>query len=166
MNPDLRMINLETSITTSKDHWHGIHWGSNWGYDIRPEEREFAHKLIDDAGVDVIHGHSSHHVKGIEVHKERPIIYASGDFLNDYEGISGYENFRDDLALMYFVSMDPSTGKLVRLHMTPIQIKRFKANHASRKDALWLRDVLNREGKKFRTRVEINQDNTLTLKWD
>ncbi len=143
-----------------------IHWGSNWGYDIRLEERKFAHRLIDDVGVDIIHGHSSHHVKGIEVYKERPIIYGSGDFLNDYEVISGYESFRDDLTLMYFASMDPSTGKLVRLHMTPIQIKRFKASHASRKDAIWLRDVLNREGKKFRTRVEMNRDNTLTLKWN
>lgn len=31
-------------------------------------------KLIDEAGVDVIHEHSSHHVKGIEVYKERPIL--------------------------------------------------------------------------------------------
>jgi len=143
-----------------------IHWGSNWGYGIPSEQREFAHKLIDHACVDVIHGHSSHHVKGIEVHKERPIIYGSGDFLNDYEGISGYENFRDDLALMYFLSMDPSTGKLIHLHMTPIQIKHFRTNRASRVDALWLRDALNKEGKKFGTRVEMNQDNTLTLKWD
>ncbi|MCP4263694.1 MAG: CapA family protein [Planctomycetes bacterium] len=143
-----------------------IHWGSNWGYDIRPEQREFAHKLIDHAFVDVIHGHSSHHVKGIEVHKERPIIYGSGDFLNDYEGIRGYENFRDDLALMYFVSVDPLTGKLICLHMMPTQIKHFRVNRASRVDALWLRDVLNREGKKFGTRVEMNIDNTLALKWD
>lgn len=143
-----------------------IHWGSNWGYGIPSEQREFAHKLIDDAGVDIIHGHSSHHVKGIEVHKGRPIIYGSGDFLNDYEGISGYENFRDDLALMYFMSMNPSTGKLICLQMIPTQIKHFRANHASRKDVLWLRDVLNRESKKFKTRVEINKNNTLTLKWD
>jgi len=143
-----------------------IHWGSNWGYEISPEQTEFAHKLIDEAGVDVIHGHSSHHVKGIEVYKEKPIIYGSGDFLNDYEGISGYEIFRDDLALMYFISVDPSTGKLVYLQMTPIQIKHFKANRASRVDALWLRDILNREGKNLGTRAEINQDNTLTLRWD
>ncbi|MCK5093543.1 MAG: CapA family protein, partial [Spirochaetes bacterium] len=39
-----------------------IHWGSNWGYEIPPAQTEFAHKLIDEAGVDVIHGHSSHHV--------------------------------------------------------------------------------------------------------
>jgi len=143
-----------------------IHWGSNWGYEIPPEQTEFAHKLIDEAGVDVVHGHSSHHVKGIEVYKEKIIIYGAGDFLNDYEGIGGYENFRNDLALMYFVSVDPSTGKLVHLDMTPIQIKHFKTNRASKADALWLRDVLNREGNKIGTRVEINHDNTLTLRWD
>lgn len=36
-----------------------IHWGGNWGYSIAPEERQFAHRLVDEAGVDVIHGHSS-----------------------------------------------------------------------------------------------------------
>ena len=143
-----------------------IHWGSNWGYEIPPEQIEFAHKLIDGAGVDVIHGHSSHHVKGIEIYKEKIVIYGSGDFLNDYEGIGGYESFRNDLALMYFVSVDPSTGKVVQLQMTPIQIKHFKANRASRSDALWLRDVLNREGKKLGTQVEIKHNNTLTLRWD
>lgn len=143
-----------------------IHWGNNWGYDIPPEQTQFAHKLIDEAGMDVIHGHSSHHVKGIEVYEERLIIYGSGDFLNDYEGISGYENFRNDLALMYFVSVHPSTGKLVHLHMTPMQIRHFKANRASRADALWLRDILNIEGKKLGTRVEMSLDNTLTLRWD
>ncbi len=143
-----------------------IHWGRNWGYEIPPEQKDFAYRLIDNAGVDVVHGHSSHHVKGIEVYKEKPIIYGSGDFINDYEGIRGYEGFRSDLTLMYFVSMDPSTGKLVHMHMTPMQIKNFKANRASRADALWLRDVINREGKKFGTRAEINQDNTLTLKWE
>jgi poly-gamma-glutamate capsule biosynthesis protein CapA/YwtB (metallophosphatase superfamily) len=143
-----------------------IHWGSNWGYEIPREQREFAHKLIDTASVDIVHGHSSHHVMGIEVYEDKPIIYGCGDFLNDYEGIGGYEDFRADLALMYFVSVDLSTGKLVCLHMTPTQIKNFKANRSSRADALWLRDILNREGKEFGTRVELNKDNKLTLQWD
>ncbi len=143
-----------------------IHWGSNWGYDVPSEQTVFAHKLIDEAGVDVIHGHSSHHVKGIEVYQGKPIIYGSGDFLNDYEGIGGYGRFRPDLVLMYFVSVDPATGKLVQLQMTPMQIKHFKVNRASSADAQWLRDVLNREGKQFETRVEINPEGTLTLRWD
>jgi poly-gamma-glutamate capsule biosynthesis protein CapA/YwtB (metallophosphatase superfamily) len=143
-----------------------IHWGDNWGYDIPSEQIEFAHKLIDGNGVDVIHGHSSHHVKGLEVYKDKLIIYGCGDFINDYEGIGGYEYFRGDLGLMYFVSVDPSTGKLVQLQMVPTQIKHFKVNRPSRAGALWLKDVLNREGKKYGTRVKLNKDYILTLQWD
>ena len=102
-----------------------IHWGGNWGYEIPPKQIEFAHQLIDHAGVDLIHGHSSHHVKGIEIYRDRPIIYGCGDFINDYEGISGHEDFRDDLGLMYFATLDSSTGKLVNLEMIPTQIQRF-----------------------------------------
>jgi poly-gamma-glutamate capsule biosynthesis protein CapA/YwtB (metallophosphatase superfamily) len=142
-----------------------IHWGSNWGYEVPPEEMAFAHKLIDRAGVDVVHGHSSHHVKGIEVYQDRLVLYGCGDFVNDYEGIGGYEWFRGDLALMYFASMDLSTGKLVRLQMTPMQTKHLRANRASRSDAIWLSDVLNREGQELGTWVELNRDDTLTLRW-
>ncbi len=143
-----------------------IHWGGNWGYAIPPEQVTFARRLIDEAGVDIVHGHSSHHVKGIEVYRDRLIIYGAGDFINDYEGIGGYEEFRGDLALMYFASVDPATGKLVRLQMAPMQIKHFRLNRASRADALWLRDVLNREGKALGTWVEIDPDNVLTLRWN
>lgn len=143
-----------------------LHWGGNWGYEIPREQTEFAHRLIDEGGIDVIHGHSSHHVKGLEVYREKPILYGCGDFLNDYEGISGYEAFRDDLTLMYFVGMDPATGRLVRLRMVPMQIRNFRLNRASEADARWLAAVLNREGKRFGTRVEPADDGSLELRWD
>jgi poly-gamma-glutamate synthesis protein (capsule biosynthesis protein) len=143
-----------------------IHWGGNWGYHVPQEEIDFAHQLIDKAGVDIIHGHSSHHVKGIEVYRDRLILYGCGDFLNDYEGIGGYEYYRADLGLMYFALVDPSTGKLVLLQMTPTQIKHFKVNRASREDAFWLVNILNREGKKFGTSVKLDEDNRLILFWD
>lgn len=143
-----------------------IHWGGNWGYAIPRTQRLFAHRLIDEAGVDVVHGHSSHHVKGIEVYKDRLIIYGAGDFINDYEGIPGHEQFRGDLALMYFASVDPAAGRLVRLQMTPMQIRHFRLNRASRVDALWLEDVLNREGEPLGTSVEIDRHNVLALRWN
>ncbi len=143
-----------------------LHWGDNWGYSIPREQTLFAHKLIDEAGIDVVHGHSSHHAKGIEIYKEKPILYGCGDFLNDYEGISGHEEFRDDLAVMYFVSMEPSTGRLTDLHMIPMQIKHFRLNRTSKEDTLWLTETLNREGAQFGTRVELSAANTLSLKWD
>jgi poly-gamma-glutamate synthesis protein (capsule biosynthesis protein) len=130
-----------------------IHWGGNWGYRVPPAQRDFAQALIDVAGVDVVHGHSSHHPKGIEVHNDRPILYGCGDFLNDYEGIGGYAAFRGDLALMYFVVLAAATGRLVRLEMTPLRIRRFRLDRASRDDAAWLRDTLTRESAPFGTSV-------------
>jgi poly-gamma-glutamate synthesis protein (capsule biosynthesis protein) len=140
-----------------------IHWGGNWGYEVAQEQREFAHRLIDHAGIDVIHGHSSHHVKGFEVYRNRLILYGCGDFLTDYEGIAGYEYYRGDLGLMYFVTVEPSSGKLLGLTMVPTQVKRFRINRVSGPDALWLRDILNREGKKFETQVELDEEGALML---
>jgi poly-gamma-glutamate synthesis protein (capsule biosynthesis protein) len=48
--------------------------------------------------------------------------------------------------------------------MVPTQMKRFKVNRAQEGDVLWLKDTLDREGKKIGTRVELDQDGTLTLK--
>jgi poly-gamma-glutamate synthesis protein (capsule biosynthesis protein) len=140
-----------------------IHWGGNWGYDIPDEQRNFAHQLIDEAGVDVIHGHSSHHPKGIEIYEDRPIVYGCGDFLNDYEGIRGREEYRDDLVLMYLVSMQPRSGTLVRFEMVPFQIKRFRLNYVSRGDGQWLRDTMNRECARFGGHFELSETNHLEL---
>jgi poly-gamma-glutamate capsule biosynthesis protein CapA/YwtB (metallophosphatase superfamily) len=140
-----------------------IHWGGNWGYDIPDEQRDFSRRLIDEAGVDVIHGHSSHHPKGIEVYDGRPILYGCGDFLNDYEGISGHEEYRDDLVLMYLVTMQRWSGKLVRFEMVPFQIKRFRLNHVSRKDARWLERTMNRECARFGGHIALSETDRLTL---
>jgi poly-gamma-glutamate synthesis protein (capsule biosynthesis protein) len=143
-----------------------IHWGGNWGYRISSAQRAFAHQLIDQAGVDIIHGHSSHHVMGLEVYNNKPIFYGCGDFLNDYEGIGGNEEFRGDLGLMYFVTMEPATGRLVRLQLIPTRIKHFRINRASADEARLLQDVLNRESGGFGLRVEGNpEDRSFTVRW-
>ncbi|MGB7786814.1 MAG: CapA family protein, partial [Salinimicrobium sp.] len=63
-----------------------VHWGGNWGYKISEDKKVFAHRLIDEAGIDLVFGHSSHHPLGIEVYKNKLILYGAGDFFNDYEG--------------------------------------------------------------------------------
>ncbi|HEX7120958.1 MAG TPA: CapA family protein, partial [Gemmatimonadaceae bacterium] len=103
-----------------------IHWGSNWGFAIPPEHRRFAHALIDRAHIDVVHGHSSHHPRAIEIYNGRLILYGCGDFLNDYEGIGGYEQYRGELTLMYFATLDAATGALRRITMTPLRMRRFR----------------------------------------
>ncbi len=140
-----------------------IHWGSNWGYAIPRGHIDFAHRLIDEAGVDVIYGHSSHHPKPLEVYNGKLIIYGSGDFINDYEGISGYEEYRDDLVLMYFADIDPGSGKLIQLKLVPMQIKQFSLRHAAEGDSLWLQETLNREGRSMGIRLQLTEDHALTL---
>lgn len=143
-----------------------IHWGGNWDYSIPRRQRDFAHGLIDRAGVDVVHGHSSHHVKGIEVYKEHPILYGCGDLLSDYEGITGHEQFRGELGLMYFLSLEPTTGRLQRFEMTPTRLRKLRINRASSEEAQWLAEVLNREGRLLGTRAIQGEDLRLALQWN
>jgi poly-gamma-glutamate capsule biosynthesis protein CapA/YwtB (metallophosphatase superfamily) len=141
-----------------------IHWGSNWGYEIPDAHRRFAHRLIDGGSVDVVYGHSSHHPKAIEVHQGRLILYGCGDLLDDYEGISGQDEYRDDLVLMYFPTIDATTGRLTQLAMTPMQIHRMRLRHTSLEDREWLRRVLDRECRAFGHRV-VERDDGLQLEW-
>jgi poly-gamma-glutamate capsule biosynthesis protein CapA/YwtB (metallophosphatase superfamily) len=140
-----------------------LHWGSNWGFAVPDKHVRFAHGLIR-AGVDLVHGHSSHHVRPMEIFEDRLILYGCGDFLDDYEGIAGYEKFRDDLALMFFPTVDLLTGRLSELHLTPMQIRNFRLNRASRADAGWLRDTINRESRRFDFQVELREDDRLELR--
>jgi poly-gamma-glutamate capsule biosynthesis protein CapA/YwtB (metallophosphatase superfamily) len=88
-----------------------VHWGSNWGYNVLPDQIRFAHDLID-GGVDVVHGHSSHHSCPIEMYRDKLILYGCDDLINDYEGITGYDQYWGDLSLLYFASVEPDTGGL------------------------------------------------------
>jgi len=142
-----------------------LHWGPNWGFDISADERTFAHALLDGAGADLVHGHSAHHVKGIEVHRDKLILYGCGDFLNDYEGIGGHGAYRGDLALMYVPVLDAESGRLRELVMAPTCTRRFRVNRAAPEQTDWLFATLNREGRRLGTAVERHPDGTLRLRW-
>lgn len=139
-----------------------IHWGDNWGYDVPRRHAGFAHRLVE-CGVDIVHGHSSHHARPIEIYHEKLILYGCGDFINDYEGISGYERYRGHLSLMFFPSLDPVTGRLVTLQVTPMQIRKLRLQRASATDARWLCDTLNRISDPFGVRLTLMTDGVLTL---
>lgn len=142
-----------------------IHWGGNWGYEIPLVHQEFAHNLIDLAQVDIVHGHSSHHFLGIEVYKQKPIIYGCGDLLNDYEGISGHESYKAHLGLLYFVKVDVAHGHLVSMKLVPTEVKRFQITRPTKKDRHWIEKVLNRECGHFGNRVKWADSDALSLIW-
>ncbi|MFJ3308809.1 CapA family protein [Streptomyces sp. NPDC086549] len=137
-----------------------VHWGSNWGYRVPDRQVRFAHALVD-GGVDVIHGHSSHHPRAVEVYRERLVLHGCGDFVDDYEGISGYESFRDDLRLAFLVSVEADTGCLTGLRMVPLRARRMRLEAAPAEDRAWLRTTLDRisEG----VSIGVADDGALTL---
>ncbi|MEU6668862.1 CapA family protein [Streptomyces sp. NPDC046727] len=140
-----------------------VHWGPNWGYGVTRSEVRFAHALID-AGAAVVHGHSSHHPRPPEVYRDRLVLYGCGDLVDDYEGIGGYERYRDDLRLLYLASVEPGTGRLTGLRMVPLRARRLRLEHATPDDTAWLGTVLDGYARDHGTRVEHADDGTLTVR--
>lgn len=141
-----------------------IHWGPNWGFAIPETHRRFARALVEQAGVHVVHGHSSHHPVGIEVHRDRPILYGCGDLINDYEGISGHEEYRPELGALYLVTMRPGEGRLQSLELVPVRRRRFRLEAASVEDREWLQSTLSRQGERLGSWVEA-RGGRLLLRW-
>jgi poly-gamma-glutamate capsule biosynthesis protein CapA/YwtB (metallophosphatase superfamily) len=93
-----------------------LHWGSNWGRCPPVEHRVLAHALID-AGADVVYGHSAHVLRGIEVYRGRPILYGTGDFVDDY-AVDPVE--RNDESAVFVVETEAATPCRVLMYPTVI----------------------------------------------
>jgi poly-gamma-glutamate capsule biosynthesis protein CapA/YwtB (metallophosphatase superfamily) len=139
-----------------------VHWGSNWGFEVSADQVRFAHRLID-GGVDLVHGHSSHHVRPIERYRGRLILYGCGDLVTDYEGIGGHQEYRGDLGLMYFARLARHDGALVDLQMAPMRLRRMSLERASLPDARWLRATLETISKPFGTRLSLAADGVISI---
>ena len=142
-----------------------IHWGGNWGYAISPAERAFAHRLIEAEAIDILHGHSSHHPKAIEIYRNRLILYGCGDLLNDYEGIGGHASFRPDLTMMIFPTIDVTTGQLLSLVLAPVRIHRFRINRTTEAETHWLLERLNREAAGLGVRLILQPNGMFAARW-
>lgn len=92
------------------------HWGANWGSDVPPAHQGLARALIE-AGADVVFGHSAHIFRGVEIYRNRPIVYSAGDFVDDY-AVDPDE--RNDQSFVFLLETDGSIPRTLRLHPTNI----------------------------------------------
>jgi poly-gamma-glutamate synthesis protein (capsule biosynthesis protein) len=139
-----------------------LHWGSNWGYAVPGEQVRFARAVVD-AGADVVHGHSSHHPRPIEVHAGRLVLYGCGDLVNDYEGISGHEAFRSDLRLLPRARL-AADGALLGLDLLPYRARRLRLERAGSEDVAWLGSALGHACRRHGSGVR-RVDGHLALTW-
>ena len=116
-----------------------------------------------DAGIDIVHGHSSHHPRPIELYRGKPILYGCGDVIDDYEGIGGHESYRADLRLLYLISINPGRGELAAIRMLPLRVRRMRLERVSETDVQWLRATMEHISRRFGIDVATVSDELLTV---
>jgi poly-gamma-glutamate capsule biosynthesis protein CapA/YwtB (metallophosphatase superfamily) len=83
--------------------------------------------------------------------------------VDDYEGITGHERYRDDLRLLYLPRLDPASGQLTELRLAPFQARQLRLHRAEESDTEWLRGVLDNVSRGFGSRVEKDAEGLLTV---
>lgn len=122
-----------------------LHWGPNW--EPYPEEthREFGRWLIEQ-GVDVVHGHSAHVVQGVEVHRGRPILYDTGDVVDDY---SVKPELRNDRSFLFVLEI--TDGRFESVRLQPIEIDEYAVGPATGDAVDWLHEAMATRCEPFET---------------
>jgi hypothetical protein len=109
-----------------------VHGGPNLRDRPPREFRELARRLIE-AGADVFWGHGAHVVQGVEWHAGRPILYDTGDMVDDYEVD---EALRNDLSAVFLLRAGPAG--IESLHVVPVAIADMRAQVARGRARAWL----------------------------
>ncbi|QRV15993.1 CapA family protein [Haloterrigena salifodinae] len=124
-----------------------VHFGPNWVE--RPSGRlvAFGHRLVD-RGVDLVHGHSSHVVQGIERYGDGVVLHDTGDFVDDFGVKDGLQNDRS-----YLFEATLEDGELREIQLVPIEID-DGVSRAGEDAAAWLRETMRARSAPFETTYE------------
>lgn len=133
-----------------------LHWGPNMQEYPSQEFVNFSHKLVD-AGADIIHGHSAHIVQGIEIYKQKIILYDTGDFVDDYMVTPA---LRNDLSFLFTIEVE--NKQLKRLTLQPVLISDMQVNKAADAEAQIIIDMIKKRSLPFNTIFE-QSNTTLTI---
>ncbi len=126
------------------------HVSGNWGPPT-PAMRALAHELIE-LGADMYWGHSNHTPLGMEMYRHAPIIYAAGDFIDDY-AVDPRE--RNDLSFLFVVEV---TQQVERVRLHPVAIDRFQVRHATPTEAAWLMQRMHARSVALGSHVVLHDD--------
>jgi poly-gamma-glutamate capsule biosynthesis protein CapA/YwtB (metallophosphatase superfamily) len=108
-----------------------MHWGPNMRIRPAPAFRAFARRVIE-AGADVFWGHSAHVVQGVEIWQGKPILYDTGDFVDDY---AVDPELRNDLSGLFLLRVRPP--RITRIDVIPVAIGRCQVNRARGAERDW-----------------------------
>ncbi|MCL6472326.1 MAG: CapA family protein [Firmicutes bacterium] len=132
------------------------HWGPNMVFRPSDEFREAAHRLVN-AGADIIHGHSAHNFQGIEIYNGRPIMYSTGDFIDDYATDPIYRN---DWSFIFVINLSGAEFESIDLY--PVRVLYAQTNLAIGMESVLIVDRMESMCAEFNTRT-VRQQNKLTI---
>lgn len=92
------------------------HWGANFVERPSAEFRQFARRVLE-LGADIYHGHSAHILQGIEIHQGKPILYDTGNFIDDY---AVHPQLRNDRSCLFRLMFE--NNKLCRIELLPVSL--------------------------------------------
>jgi poly-gamma-glutamate capsule biosynthesis protein CapA/YwtB (metallophosphatase superfamily) len=108
------------------------HWGPNMVQRPSTLFRRFA-RAVMDRGADVYYGHSAHVFQGIEIYRGKPILYDTGDFIDDY---AVHPKLRNDRSLLFRVSLEGSEFRRLELFPVTLPYARVQLAKGSEREAI------------------------------
>jgi poly-gamma-glutamate synthesis protein (capsule biosynthesis protein) len=130
-----------------------LHWGPNMTTEVFDRHVRVGHWLLD-RGVDVVHGHSAHVFKAVEVADEGLLIYDCGDFVDDY---AVEEGLRNDRSFLFELTVSDD-GTPRRLRLVPVEIRNCAVHLADGQVTQWCRETMRTRSQGFDTVFERDGD--------
>lgn len=109
------------------------HWGPNMVARPSPGIQALARGAVE-RGVDVYFGHSAHVVQGVELRGGKPILYDTGDFVDDYAVDPG---LRNDWSFLFQLDFDG--GRFTGMELFPALLSCARTASAPRAEAVLIR---------------------------
>jgi poly-gamma-glutamate synthesis protein (capsule biosynthesis protein) len=118
---------MESSVSAARSRADFVilscHWGPNWRTAPYGMFQKFAEAAVG-GGAGMVHGHSAHVFQGVGVRNGRPVLFDTGDFMEDYPVMP----LRNDQSFIFLLDIESKRPK--RLTLVPVHISRCQVNLA------------------------------------
>jgi poly-gamma-glutamate capsule biosynthesis protein CapA/YwtB (metallophosphatase superfamily) len=125
-----------------------LHLGPNMVSEPAATHERFG-RFLAEQGVDIVHGHSAHVVQGIEHHAGTPILYDTGDFVDDYRVD---RELRNDRTFLFVADVDATGVHSIRLE--PVEIEDCMVTWADDDAAAGARKAIRERSRAYGTTFE------------
>jgi poly-gamma-glutamate synthesis protein (capsule biosynthesis protein) len=129
MRPEV-LENAARQIKTARERSDVVVFSDHWGPNMRQRPVSlfvsFARQLME-LGADIFHGHSAHLFQGIELWEKKPILFDTGDFVDDYAVDT---ELRNDWSFIFMLDVSRKYKRVEKITLVPTYIERFQAHLA------------------------------------